>query len=146
MINIYIYYIHTHTHTHTHRDSQFDFCFMDTNIKHSKWTVLFCWINPKLLLKKCPCVCPRGVSARWSTLCLLVASSPASCGAAGQLAESRWSLCPRHCGATGPLWGNRAGAHPSEIMGGTDKTHTSSHNENSSAHTHTHLIKWWCQH
>ncbi len=97
-----------------------------------------------------PHLYPRGVSARLSTLGLLVASSPASCGAAGQLAESRWSLCPHHCGATGPLWGNRAGAHSSGIMGGTEKIHTSNRNKKNQTHTHASnkmmmsaLSPWW---
>lgn len=72
-------------------------------------------------VKHAPSIYPRGVLARLSTLGLLVASSPVSCGAAGQLAESRWSVCPRHCGASGPLWGNRAGAHLSGIMGAQRK-------------------------
>ncbi len=104
---------------------------------------LYCKLIPNhslIAVKRVPpCIHPRGFLARLSTLRPLVASSPASCGAAGQLAESRWSLCPRHCGATGPLWGNRAGAHSSGIMGGMDKKHTSSHNEKSNAHTHMHI-------
>ena len=78
-------------------------------------------------------------------------SPPVSYGAAGQLAESRWSPCPHHSGATAPLWGNRAGAHLSGIKGSTEKYTQASIINNKITHTHTctnvmiSALNPWCE-